>query len=442
MRNLRYIVRLIVAFIQRFKAIIFIAFVLGIGIFFILRSLALFSFTKTQIIGITGRYTASLLPKEIEEKISRGLTKINENGEISPDLALSWETPDKGKTWIFNLNKDLKWQDGKDLKSKDIVYNFSDVTVSYPNDRTIEFKLQNNYSAFPFIVSRPVFKKGLIGTSNWQVKKLSLSGNFIERMKLIDINTKEVLTYRFFPSEDRTKLAFKLGEVTRIVDIGNNDGFSGWKRVNTEIKINTGEFVGVFFNLEDKLLSEKSIRQALSYAIDKSIYDNDGNRAIGPISKNSWAYNSQVKTYKLDIDKAKGIIDQYKKDAKVDKFEINLMTYPILLPTAEKIAKDWEKAGIEVHVESVTTKPQNFQAFLAILDTPDDPDQYSLWHSTQKETNITNYQNPRIDKLLEDGRSEIDINNRLKIYFDFQRFLVEDAPVAFLYYPKTYTIWH
>jgi peptide/nickel transport system substrate-binding protein len=77
---------------------------------------------------------------------------------------------------------------------------------------------------------------------------------------------------------------------------------------------------------------------------------------------------------------------------------------------------------------------------LAIFDTPEDPDQYSIWHSTQKATNITHYENPRIDKLLEDGRSQINTEERKKTYLDFQRFLVEDAPAAFLFYPDTYSI--
>jgi peptide/nickel transport system substrate-binding protein len=91
-------------------------------------------------------------------------------------------------------------------------------------------------------------------------------------------------------------------------------------------------------------------------------------------------------------------------------------------------------------LQVISQIPSDYQAFLAIFDIPDDPDQYSMWHSTQTATNITHYQNPRIDKLLEDGRSEINIDARKKIYFDFQRFLVEDSPAAFLYYPTTYSI--
>jgi peptide/nickel transport system substrate-binding protein len=61
-------------------------------------------------------------------------------------------------------------------------------------------------------------------------------------------------------------------------------------------------------------------------------------------------------------------------------------------------------------------------------------------HSTQNTTNITHLNNPRIDKLLEDGRKTLDLNLRKSIYSDFQRFLVEEVPAIFLFYPETYTL--
>ena len=77
---------------------------------------------------------------------------------------------------------------------------------------------------------------------------------------------------------------------------------------------------------------------------------------------------------------------------------------------------------------------------MATVDIPKDPDQYSLWHSTQTSTNVSRLANPRIDKLLEDGRIELDQETRKKIYLDFQRFLVEEVPAVFLYHPEYYTI--
>lgn len=438
MINIRYILRLVAAFISRFKILILLSVVIGVIIFFLGRLFLPFIFAPgPQRIGIVGRYTTTTLPLPIMRMIGSGLTKLDDSGAVEPDMATSWETPDKGKTWIFNLKKGLTWQDGKNIVASDISYNFTDVVTESPDTSTIIFKLQNEYSAFPSVVSRPVFKSGLLGNGSWQVKKLSLAGPFVEEITLENKSGQRIL-YKFYPSEEKAILAFELGEVDSLDDILNPQPINAWKRVKLTPKTQTGEFVAVFFNTQDKYLSDKNLRQALSYAVNKGDFTEQ--RAISPISIASWAYNPQVKPYTYDAEKAKGIVDDFKKNAGVSELEINLTVSPVLLGRAEKIKADWEKVGIKVNIQVLSTLPNDYQALLAIFDEPDDPDQYSIWHSTQTATNITHYQNPRIDKLLEDGRSTLDIESRKKIYLDFQRFLVEDSPAAFLYYPTTYTI--
>ncbi len=76
---------------------------------------------------------------------------------------------------------------------------------------------------------------------------------------------------------------------------------------------------------------------------------------------------------------------------------------------------------------------QDVQAVLLSREVPADPDQYTWWHSNQS-ANISNYQNPRVDKLLEDARKETDQQRRKVMYLEFQRYLVEDVPAMFLYY--------
>ena len=438
MLNLRYIFRLVKAFVSRFKVLI----LAGIGFGLLISLLLIFvmpslSFDKKTRIGKTGRYMATSLPISILEMVGNGLTKIEEDGSVAPDLASSWETTDKGKTWIFTLQDDLFWQDGKKLVSDDITYHFSDVSVDYPDDKTIVFTLQNSYSAFPSVVSRPVFKSGLLGTGGWKVAKISLSGSIVEQL-VLESEDKEKITFKFYPTEERTKLAFQLGQVDEIDEIYNLTPFDSWKGVKIEGHTNTGQYAAIFFNTQDQYLSEKNLRQALSYAINKPNLSTE--RAISPISKDSWVYNSQVKSYDYDPEKAKEIIDEYKDTLGIDILPITLSTPSLLLNQAEKIASDWREVGIDVNVQVVPSLPGDFQAYFAIYDIPDDPDQYSIWHSTQTSTNITRYQNVRIDKLLEDGRGELDFESRRKIYLDFQRFLVEDSPAAFLYYPTTYTI--
>lgn len=438
MINLRYILRLTAAFISRFKILILLSVVVGVAIFFLGRLFLPFIFAPgPERIGVVGRYTANTLPTPILRMISSGLTKLDETGAVEPDMASSWETPDKGKTWIFTLKKSLTWQDGKKVVASDISYDFTDVNTETPDDSTLVFKLQNEYSAFPSVVSRPAFKSGLLGNGDWGVKKLSLAGPFVEEITLENQDGKRIL-YKFYPSEERAILAFELGEVDKLEDILNPQPINAWSKVRLVPQTQTGEFVAVFFNTQDKLMADKNLRQALSYAINKGDFTEQ--RAISPISISSWAYNPQVKPYTYDPAKAKSVIDDFKKNSGLEELNVNLTVSPVLLNRAEKIKSDWEKVGVNVNIQVLSTLPNDYQALLAIFDEPDDPDQYSIWHSTQTATNITHYQNPRIDKLLEDGRSTLDVETRKKIYLDFQRFLVEDSPAAFLYYPTTYTI--
>lgn len=434
--RLRYILRLTLAFTSRFKALILIGIVFGVIIFFAFRFIfPLLGGVAVERVGLTGRYAANSLPTTILSMIGQGLTKLDRDGSVIPDLASSWETPDQGKTWIFHLQKGINWQDGKPVTSTSINYAFSDVTITRPDAYTIVFKLQNPYAAFPSVVSRPTFKSGLLGTGDWQVKNLSLAGTFVDQISL-ENKEKQTVIYKFYPTEEQTKLAFELGKIDKVQGLFDPKPLDSWPRLKDLKTVETGEYVAVFLN--NSVLSDKSLRQALAYAIDK---DNlGGARALSPISIDSWAYNPQVKPYDYDPEKAKGLIGDYKKANKTDNLAITLTAPPVLLPQAEIIVRNWQSVGVNANLQVMSNIPNDYQALLAIFDIPDDPDQYSIWHSTQTATNITHYSNPRIDKLLEDGRTEIDTQARKQTYFDFQRYLVEDSPAIFLYYPTTYTI--
>lgn len=87
---------------------------MGVFVFFLINLIipALDS-NRTVKIGLAGKYTTSSLPISISSLISDGLTKMDAKGVVSPALASSWETPDKGKTWIFTIKEGATWQDGR-----------------------------------------------------------------------------------------------------------------------------------------------------------------------------------------------------------------------------------------------------------------------------------------------------------------------------------------
>lgn len=434
---MKYLFKLILEFFLRFRAILAIGVVMGVLFFLSARFIfPIFLSPPAEKIGITGKYRTSDLPSFVLQDIGQGLTSLDESGATVPALAESWSSPDKGKTWTFHLSKDKKWQDGSKVTSDTVKYNFEDVDIKANDPYTLTFTLKNAFSPFPVVVSRPVFKKGLLGTGSYKVTNLSLVGGYVEKLTIEDKDRKRKI-YKFYPTEERTKLAFKLGEVDKLVDLIDPEPFETWKNTKLESTENLERFVAVFFNTQEGILADKSLRQALFYAIDKAHLD--GERAYTPVSPNSWAYNPQVKAYDYDPQRAREIIKDLPKETKQD-LSVVLSTPASLLKTAEKIQKNWQDVGVKTTIQVVPAKPDNYQAFLIIHDIPSDPDQYSMWHSTQEATNISKYKSPRIDKLLEDGRTELNQETRKKIYLDFQRFLLEDAPAAFLYHPISYEI--
>jgi peptide/nickel transport system substrate-binding protein len=439
MLKLRYYIRLFQAFIGRFKVLLVLGIVFGILFFSFLFFLFPILFSgNTETIGYTGRFTTDNLPKPVLSYIGEGLTQVDSTGIVKPALARSWESADQGKTWIFHLNTAKSWQDGKKITSDSLVYNFDDVTIERPNSETIIFHLKERFSPFPSVVSTPIFKKGFLGTGQWKVTKLTLAGNFVENMVLED-KEKNKKIIKFFPTEEQTKLAFKLGQVNKLVDILDPSPLNSWSISEVTGEAIPNRYVAVFFNTDKDSgspFADKKLRQALAYAIDKDVLGE--NRALGPISPDSWAYNSQIKDYKYDIRRAKELLGDVDKEIK--EKPLVLSTSTTLLPVAEKIAKNWEEVGLKVNISVVQGIPTDYQAFLAIYDSSYDPDQYITWHSSQAATNISRYKDDRIDKLLEDGRLETDLNERKKIYLDFQRYLLEDAPAVFLYHPISYTI--
>ena len=55
------------------------------------------------------------------------LLAVDENGQLVPGQAESWETSEDGLTWTFHLRNGLKWSDGSDLTANDFVYSWKRV---------------------------------------------------------------------------------------------------------------------------------------------------------------------------------------------------------------------------------------------------------------------------------------------------------------------------
>lgn len=439
-RAWRFYYRLIYELSAKYTSALIFGCVIGIiGSLSILRIIPVIQktwFSPVERIGIVGDYTPTTLPVSIQQLISTGLTTVEDDGNVSPGLASRWEATQSGATYVFHLKSDLVWQNGKKVEAKDVNYNIKDVTFSVKDPHTLTASLKEPYSPFPSLVAKPIFGPGLLGFGAYKVASIHLKGENVTYLRLLpSINfTVPSKEFRFYRTEAQAIIAYKLGDIDTIEDITNTNGIRSWGNTTIIPNVHYNQLVVLFYNLKNDMLGERSFRQGLSYAIPNT----DEEYAYSPISKKSWAYSDAVRHYDYDLTSAKKLF----KSSQVSSESASLVisTFAPYLPFAQEIAKSWSGLGIPTGVNVINDLSNNYQVLLTAQNIPPDPDQYPFWHSTQESTNITHYVNVKIDKLLEDGRKELNQNARKKIYADFARRLVDDAPAAFLYYSKTYTV--
>lgn len=439
-KKLQFVWFLFVAFISRHKKFIAIGALVGfLTTIIFLSSYPLYSrleTPKTKKIGLVGRFWETNLPLPIQNQLSFGLTSLLPSGEATASLAKSWEIDASQKVYTFYFRPQIFWHDGKKFKAADVNYKIKDATLTAVDDNTLKITLKEPYAPLPTNLALPLVRNNLIGVGVFKVRKLTYQGDLISEMTLTpQISQLPTLTYKFYPNLEDAILAFKLGEVDILQNISDVADLATWKKAKiTEVSV-YDSFVGLFFNLKDPAFREKEVRQALTYAIPNF---EKYTKAHTPISPLSWAYSSKVRLYRFDPETATKILS--KTPLASPTSELTITTFPTFVKLAQSIVDAWSKVGVRTKMKVVNSLPAEYQVLLVAQAIPPDPDQYQLWQSTQTGTNLTHYSNLKIDKLLEDGRKTIDQDKRKKIYADFQRYLVDDAPVIFLYYPKVYTV--
>jgi len=127
-------------------------------------------------------------------------------------------------------------------------------------------------------------------------------------------------------------------------------------------------------------------------------------------------------------------------------FSLATIDQPLLIEVASRLKDQWSKLGVEVEIktfdisqlEKDIIKPRNYESLLFGEVLGAIPDPFSFWHSSQRKDpglNLANYQNKKVDKLLEEARQTQDPNIQAEKLKDFQDILIEDAPSVFLYSP-------
>jgi peptide/nickel transport system substrate-binding protein len=446
-KDIRYAWWIVTAFTKKNARLIILSFLLSIISMVSVLSLSPYllnlATTKKHIIGITGKYDVTEIPDEIKSHISNGLIYINDKGEIVPVIADHWERTNDDKEYRFYLKKNLYWNNGDKFTTKDVTYSFKDVEVNTDQDYLITFKLKKPLPTFPTYLTNPIVKYPLVGVAGlYRVERLKSQYGSVTEVDLAPNKPNlPILVYKFYDSETKMVNAYKLGEITemKVTRKSIADLFNNWK--NTEIvkTVDYSRLLTLFFDLNNDFLKEKEIRQAMAMAVKRDDFDDLGQQATGPIPPLSWAYNPSLKKIQYNEPVASKILK--KNQTSTESATLTINTYYDYLDIADQIKDDLNATGLNVRTNVLSdVSPNNFDMLLAYWRVPADPDQYYFWHSTQTQGNITKYDSKKVDKLLEDGRSTTSLEDRKKIYYTFQKVMMDDVPAHFLFYPYVYTI--
>ncbi|MDX1914461.1 MAG: peptide-binding protein [Methylophilus sp.] len=213
------------------------------------------------------------------------------------------------------------------------------------------------------------------------------------------------------------------------------------------------------FNLKHKPFDDARVRKAINYAIDKQeiidgVYLGLGINIASPYKPGTRWSNPDLQPYPYDPNKAKVLLKQagfvccnnhgiLMRDGKPFAFEIVTNQNKEREKSAVLIQRRLKEIGIDVKIRAVEwasfisrfIKTGDFDVVVLGWGLGLDPDQYNIWHSSQQapgQFNFIGYNNPTVDKLLEQGRTELNPDKRQKIYHEFAKVLLEDSPIVYL----------
>ena len=199
---------------------------------------------------------------------------------------------------------------------------------------------------------------------------------------------------------------------------------------------------------------------ALTHAINRDViikyilYDL-GVIATGPFPPQMWYANNDIKPLAYDPALSKRLLAEagwkdtdgdgiLEKDGR--RFQFRLITNHgnnVRQNVAVLVQRQLREVGIEVEILmyewsvfiSRKINPRDFEACVLGWSLSLDPDIYEIWHSSQvkKGFNFVGYVNPKVDRLIEEGRTEYDRATRVRIYREIHRLINEDQPYTFLF---------
>lgn len=210
----------------------------------------------------------------------------------------------------------------------------------------------------------------------------------------------------------------------------------------------------IFFNTEKPPFNDKRVRQAVNYAVDAKaivakLFDGVARVSDAPMAPPIFGYTAQ-KVYDRDVEKAKALL----KDANIAAGTKITLYHPTGRYVQDALVADAIRASLKdigLDVELKTLEWTQYVPFVraerdkntvqfAMLgwSTPTMDADYALYNLFHKSNvppgfNGAFYDNPKVNELLDKGRTNTDAKARAADYAEAIKIIWDDAPWLWLY---------
>ncbi|MFV0132811.1 ABC transporter substrate-binding protein [Streptomyces sp. HMX87] len=430
--------------------------------------------------------------KDGNSKIFDGLLARDRDLKLKPALAAGLpEVGDGGRTYTYTLRKGVKFSDGEPLTADDVVYTYRTVldektnntakseldavkSVKASGEDKVVFTLKYPYAAFAARTVLPIVPEHVAGKQDPNTGSFNTEPVGTGPYVLANWSKGEKLTFKANPhywggkpkvtsftmaiiADDNVRATrLRSGDLDGAVLPPNLAATFDKDDGRRTYQAKSYDFRAVTLPTENKVTGDRTIRRALDAAVDRQamvdkILNGASRPAYGPLPADDPWYAEDIER-RHDLAGAKRILDEAGWKPGEDGIRAKdgqRASFTLYYPSGDKVrqdhalayASDAKKAGIEVKVEGATwevIEPRmGRDAVLAGFGSVGDPDfgLYTLLHSSLAGdgfNNMARYDNPAVDKALDQGRRSQEPTEREAAYATIQKELVENPGYTFL----------
>lgn len=391
--------------------------------------------------------SADSASSDVAGLVYNGLVRYDKNLKLEGDLAQSWEVSPDGLGITFHLRRGVKWHDGRDFTSRDVLYTYK-VTIdpktptAYAEDfkqvqtaeavDTYTFKVRYAKPFAPALASwgMPVLPAHLLEGKDITKSPLSRkpvgTGPYIFKewvpgqRVILEANPHyyegaphlSPYVYRIIPDNSTMYMELKAGGIDMMglspVQYQRQTGSREFLSRFNKYRYPASAYTYLGYNLRLPMFQDVRVRRALTYAINKEeiiqgVRLGMGQIAHGPYKPGTWAWKPKIEADPgYDPVRAAALLKEagyvmgsdgiLVKDGKPLSFTI--MTNQgndERLKCAQIIQRRLKRVGIDVKIRvmewaSFLTNfidKGRFEAILLGWTISQDPDLYDVWHSSK-----------------------------------------------------------